>query len=95
MALIIMKPNPLTVIEGGTGVKKVATLKNRAKESATFRGHTLTRFKRYTVGSRNQYYAVCSKSACSARVTVITLPYPNEIEVVGDAVALHCPVPHY
>ena len=63
------------------------TLKQSARESATWRGHVLTNFKQYSHGT---YLAHCK--VCTAWVQVLINPAPNQIDIGGPAVALTCPV---
>lgn len=66
-------------------------LKKEARESAEFRGHTLTRFRRapYPRKRGQQFRAYCR--TCEAWVFVDTAPAPNGISIYGRAVALNCP----
>lgn len=61
---------------------KVDRLIEEAKEAA--RGHDLGDFTELA----RAYVAGCTK--CSATVTVIPNPRPNEIDISGRAVALGC-----
>lgn len=54
--------------------------------SASFRGHNLMNFETTEKGNRAQSHCVF----CKMRVHVIAKPQPNEIEIAGEAVALHC-----
>ena len=75
-------------------MRKSTRLKKEARESATFRGHQLGRFihlNRYSQvhsQARPVFQAECS--VCGAWVQVLTRPYPNEIEIGGNAVAINC-----
>ena len=60
-------------------------LKTQARETATWRGHTLSRFKTL---HNHEAMADC---ACGASVYVNDRPPPNGCEVVGDAVAINHP----
>ena len=65
---------------------KLQKLINEARKSCKFRGHLMAPF--------SHTYRTCSHSMCKAcgmSVWVITEPAPNEIDVGGPAVALHCP----
>jgi len=61
------------------------TLKKIALESTDFRGHRMTRFKRYNAVTA---FATCKD--CGMQVAVTTKPLPNDIDVGGEAVALTC-----
>lgn len=67
-----------------TGIS-VKRLKQEARQSAEYRGHNLGTFKQ----TGNAYYARCKN--CDCEVWVTPHPAPNEIDVMGDAVALDCP----
>lgn len=67
-----------------TGIS-VKRLKQEARQAAEHRGHALGNFKQ--VGSA--YYAGCKN--CNCGVWVTPKPAPNEIDVMGEAVALDCP----
>jgi len=70
---------------------KLVRLKSEAKESATWRGHRLDRFSHTTRNGGIHAVAFCRNEGCTAEVSILTRPAPNEIEVVGRAVALQCP----
>lgn len=63
------------------------TLKREARESATWRGHSLSRFHTYTTAERR---AVAHCRNCPASVVVDCYPAPNGIDIGGDAVAVNC-----
>ncbi len=66
------------------------TLSIRAKQSAKWRGHSMSRF-RYTLhGKRITGLSECK--VCSAYVQIDTRPEPNGIDIGGNAVALNCPI---
>ena len=58
-------------------------LKLQAKDSAEFRGHTLSKFLTVDVHS-----AIAECLNCQKMVAVDTNPPPNGIEAMGDVVAL-------
>lgn len=73
---------------------KAAKLKKEAREAATWRGHDLGRFETsgfWTAGDRFVATAECKTPGCDAQVTVNTNPAPNQIDIMGDAVAVGCP----
>ena len=69
-------------------MKKMNRLINEALQSTKFRGHDMTRFK------HGGYYdsAISFCKICGASVSVCTNPPPNGIDIMGNAVALNCPV---
>jgi hypothetical protein len=66
------------------------TLKQSARESATYRGHKLGRW--HSVTSGRSATADCVHCACG--VTVDTRPPPNGIDIGGSAVAIGCDGPY-
>ena len=69
---------------------RLAMLKAQARESAEWRGHSMTPFKDMTglVKSRTFYRSTCRK--CGMLVDVNPDPAPNGIDIGGSAVALGC-----
>ncbi len=67
-------------------MEAIERLKLEAKESATCRGHRLSRFSHYTPSN-----AVATCQDCPAEVQVLSQPAPNEIDISGEAVAIDCP----
>jgi len=65
---------------------KLQSLKQSARQSATWRGHQLGRF--VTLDKRGIAQASCKQ--CSMSVMVNTHPQPNDIDIAGGAVALNC-----
>lgn len=63
----------------------IRTLKTLARQAATAHGHTLTRFHATKTG---YHFAQCSQ--CSAYMTVTLYPCPNDPQISGEAIALHC-----
>lgn len=61
-------------------------LKREAKESATWRGHDMKRFKTFKPNQVAE--SVCR--GCNAYVQIDTKPLPNGISIRGDAIALNC-----
>jgi hypothetical protein len=59
-----------------------------ATAAAQHRGHSLKWTKPYTHGARKVQDGWCVR--CGKEVQIIDHPAPNEIEVGGEAVALHC-----
>lgn len=66
-------------------MKKIDKLIKEAKESAEFRGHFLSGF--LSIDSIHAS-AVCRN--CKRSVNVNAKPMPNEIDISGEAIALHC-----
>lgn len=69
-------------------MRKIDRLKKSAKESAEWRGHIMGKFE--TRGD-NGAVSVCQVAGCNAQVVVNTRPMPNQIDIMGDAVAVDCP----
>jgi len=69
-------------------------LKVLARQAATAHGHTMTRFQqvRDRSGMGYYYYDLHSShcSQCGQSADVIQEPRPNEAQIAGEAVALHC-----
>lgn len=63
-------------------MRKVDRLKQEARESCEFRGHKMKRFK--------DGFSECK--VCKAWVYITLKPMPNDIDIGGPAVALHCPI---
>lgn len=73
----------------GQQMRAIDRLKREAKESCSFRGHTMSRFRRM------EFWTKCAESictSCGASVHVDAKPAPNGIDIAGEAVALNCPV---
>jgi hypothetical protein len=70
----------------------LGTLKRRAREFAALRGHKLGDFVHSDWRPATVATAECAHPGCKAFVTVNAKPAPNEIDIGGDAVAVHCPV---
>jgi hypothetical protein len=69
-------------------MKKWDELKKSALESCNFRGHKMGIFG-FTLKQRGMIGgSTCKK--CGKMVFLNTNPLPNEIEISGEAVALHC-----
>lgn len=63
-------------------------LRREALKSTTFRGHRMRRFQYHRHAGRTVGRSDCM--LCGAGVVVNTKPLPNEIDIGGEAVALHC-----
>ena len=71
-------------------MKRFERLKRLARETATYRGHDLSRFlTSYTFG-HTERGAMATCKRCAAYVSVLTHPGPNEIDIGGEAIALNC-----
>lgn len=68
-------------------MRKIERLKVEAKESVEWRGHNVGRWQR--LGMYGYPVLVCRN--CYATVSVTDRPAPNQCEISGDAVAVHCP----
>lgn len=66
-------------------MRKIVALKRSAKESATWRGHSLRKF--VTIPGRRAY-SVCKD--CGMTAWVNSKPWYNEIDAHGEAIALNC-----
>jgi len=66
----------------------IADLEREALVSCELRGHEMGDWDRSRRGSANISTCECVK--CQKYVQVIDLPQPNEIDIGGTAVALHC-----
>lgn len=64
-------------------MRKIERLKHEARESATWRGHSLSRFSR-------GYYGASAECKCGCSVSVSDKPPANGCEIMGDAVAINC-----
>lgn len=69
-------------------MRKLERLRREALDSCNFRGHTMTRFVTLRPRLRTMKCATCK--VCDKGVYVNPKPYPNEIEISGEAVALGC-----
>lgn|GEM_PF-4169154 len=70
---------------------KLRRLINEAKKSCEFRGHIMKRFTHsvpYNGIIWGHAYSECE--ACKKSVMCNAKPAPNDIEISGEAVALHC-----
>lgn len=70
-------------------------LRKETLEGCRFRGHKMKlKWKRARLIPFKWDLAEweCSNPDCSAYVQVNCNPAPNEIDIAGNAVALHCPV---
>ena len=64
---------------------KLEQLRKWALESCKFRGHNMTRF-----ASLHSWAKVADCKTCGMSVYVNSKPAPNDIDISGEAVALHC-----
>jgi hypothetical protein len=65
--------------------KTLSELKREAGQACSFRGHNMDLWQEVTPT------VACSEcTVCDAYVEVRTKPMPNEIDIGGTAVALHC-----
>ena len=68
-------------------MRKLERLAKEARDAATWRGHDLLRGKR--LHSHAMAYD-CAR--CAGYLFVTDNPAPNGCEIVGDLVALNCPI---
>lgn len=66
-------------------MRKIERLRKEALKSCKFRGHQMGLFNR-----THQHYRHSICKACGMEVQITDKPIPNEIEIGGEAVALHC-----
>ena len=68
---------------------KLNRLKKEATEATDFRGHSLGRWNSADSYTKSESaWNFCG--SCGAFVAVNTKPFPNDIEIGGDALALTC-----
>jgi len=70
-------------------MRAIDRLKRSARESASWRGHTLGRFS-FNVTRNGRATACAECTRCKMWVGVDTRPAPNGIDIGGEAVALNC-----
>ena len=63
------------------------TLKQDARETATWRGHSLSNFRAFDLDGPAAFAECCN---CKAWVQVETHPAPNSIDIGGPALGLNC-----
>ena len=66
-------------------MKTLERLRLSALESCKFRGHKMTRFK-----SLHSHGKVADCKICGDSVYINSNPAPNDIDIGGRAVAVHC-----
>ncbi|KKN55877.1 hypothetical protein LCGC14_0577680 [marine sediment metagenome] len=66
-------------------MRTLERLRKEALETCRFRGHKMNQFNRKY---RHWWSSECK--TCKKRVHLNDEPYPNEINISGEAVALHC-----
>jgi hypothetical protein len=62
--------------------------KREGREAATWRGHNMTRYRQGGDLWTKCHISTCI--TCGAEVRVLENPAPDEIEVIGDALATDC-----
>jgi hypothetical protein len=67
---------------------KLSTLKKQAQSSTKFRGHSMKWDAPIEFNTRSVQIGRCT--ACGAEVALNTRPFPNEINIGGEAVAINC-----
>jgi len=67
---------------------KINRLRIEALESCNWRGHDMKRFSITQTYQGKVGESECKK--CKMLVHILYKPYPNEIEIGGEAVALNC-----
>lgn len=68
--------------------KTLKSLKREAQKTTAARGHQMKWGEPYSRGRTQGQIAECR--VCNAWVQIQTLPYPNEIDIGGPAVAVSC-----
>jgi len=66
-------------------MRKIIRLKREALESCKFRGHNMTRFR-----TIREWEAISVCKTCGNSAFITAQPKPNEVEIMGSAVALYC-----
>lgn len=66
-------------------MKAIERLRKEALKSCNFKGHTMTRFSRQY---RHWWDAKCK--ICGMSTTIRDDTQPNEADISGEAIALHC-----
>ena len=66
-------------------MRYIDSLKVEAKEAATWRGHTMSRFSKL---GKTSAESTCT--VCGAGVSVDIHPAPNGIDIGGPAIAVGC-----
>ena len=69
-------------------MRKMDRLIKEARESCAFRQHNMARFSHKRHNGMPLAYSWCKD--CGMGVSVKPLTMPDEIEIGGEAVALHC-----
>lgn len=69
----------------------LSTLKRHAQQSTSFRGHVMQWAAPWHGESKSTQMGTCRR--CGMEVHLNTRPMPNEIDVMGEAVALNCTKP--
>lgn len=68
---------------------EITRLKNEAMESCMFRGHTMGDWHENFLPN---YRGISECKNCGKIVCIISNPLPNEIDIGGEAVAVHCEI---
>jgi len=71
-------------------MRKIELLKQEALKSCAHRNHEMRRFQKHP-WRKNISTSECRH--CGMTVVVNSKPMPNEIDIMGEAVALHCDNP--
>ena len=69
-------------------MRKLERLRLEALEACKWRGHDMHNFVHYPNHGRRTKFSRCRK--CGKHVVVNAHPFPNEIDIGGEAVALEC-----
>lgn len=73
---------------------KAETLNKKARKLALSRGHDLGRFvvsrSNHDREESNSVISVTQCKKCKRLVTTTTKPWPNEIDIGGEAIAVYC-----
>lgn len=67
-------------------MKKIDRLIREAKDSMIFRKHV----PKKAIKDKKQAIILCND--CTGWVQVLTKPWPNEIDIGGNAIAENCPI---
>lgn len=69
-------------------MRKLDRLIREAKESCAFRQHNMAQFSHKRHNGIWGAYSCCKN--CGKGVQITLYPFPDEIEIGGGAIALHC-----
>jgi len=71
-------------------MRKLDRLIQESRASATFHGHVLGNFIRFSKVAGHAHRAKAFCKVCGMSVWIETDPEPNSIDISGDAIAIEC-----